>query len=51
MPDYFSIMPGFFFSFFFHFLLLFVIFFITYNFCKLLFTVQRGKVSCFRGLV
>ncbi len=31
----------------FHFLLLFVTFFITCNFCKLLFTVERGKVRYF----
>jgi hypothetical protein len=32
---------------FFHFLLLFVIFFTTRNVCKLLFTVERGKVCYF----
>jgi hypothetical protein len=36
-----------FFLVFFHFLLLFVTFFTTCNFCKLLFTVESGKVSYF----
>ncbi len=31
----------------FHFLLFLVTFFTTYNFCKLLFTVERGKVRYF----
>jgi hypothetical protein len=43
MPDYFSVMPGFFFSFF----VTFYYFFTTCNFCKSLFTIQGGKVSCF----
>jgi hypothetical protein len=30
-----------------HLLLLFVTFFTTCNFCKLLFTIEGGKVSCF----